>query len=82
MSYDNTQIATTLVSSADPLLSPLGNYGGWTPVLVPHKGSAAIDKVACLLAVDQRGFARPYGTSCDVGAVEYDGDYIFADGFD
>lgn len=83
MAYDNTQFTiSNFIGSADPQLSPLGNYGGWTPTLVPHKGSAAIDKVACVLAVDQRGFARPYGTSCDVGAVEYDGDYIFANGFD
>lgn len=83
MSYDNTQFAiSNLVGSADPLLSPLGNYGGWTPVLVPHKGSAAIDAVTCIVAVDQRGVARPQGSSCDVGAVEYDGDYIFANGFD
>ena len=83
MAYDNTQFTiSNFIGSADPQLSPLGNYGGWTPTLVPHKGSAAIDKVACLLAVDQRGAARPQGSSCDVGAVEYDGDYIFANGLD
>ncbi|MHB8678338.1 MAG: choice-of-anchor Q domain-containing protein [Rudaea sp.] len=82
MSYDSTQFTTNPVSSADPQLSPLGHYGGWTPTMVPHQGSAAIDAVGCVLAVDQRGVARPQGTSCDVGAVEYDGDYIFANGFD
>ncbi len=35
-----------------------------------------------VVAVDQRGVTRPQGSSCDVGAVEYDGDYIFANGFD
>jgi hypothetical protein len=87
MSYDNTQIATTLVSGADPQLSSLGHHGGPTPVMVPHKGSAAIDALSCLavtVAVDQRGFARPQpqNPNCDVGAVEYDGDYIFANGYD
>jgi len=31
---------------------------------------------------DERGVSRPYGASCDIGAYEYDGDYIFANGFD
>ncbi|MHB8448252.1 MAG: choice-of-anchor Q domain-containing protein [Rudaea sp.] len=83
MSYDNTQFTiSNPVSSADPMLSPLGHYGGPTPTMVPHQRSAAIDSVTCALAVDQRGVARPQGTNCDVGAVEYDGDYIFANGFD
>ena len=36
-------------------------------------GSAAIDKVAtgfCSLTVDQIGTARPFGSACDVGAIE------------
>ncbi len=86
MSYDSTQFTTVPVSSADPLLSPLGHYGGPMPlpVLVPHKGSPAINSITCVLAVDQRGVSRPQppNTNCDVGAVEYDGDYIFANGFD
>lgn len=88
MAYDNTQFTiSNFIGSADPQLSPLGNYGGWTPTLVPHKGSAAIDALSCasvIVTVDQRGFARPQpqNQNCDVGAVEYDGDYIFANGFD
>ena len=86
MSYDSTQFTTTPVSSADPQLSPLGHYGGPMPlpVLVPHRGSPAIDSVTCVLTVDQRGVSRPQppNTNCSVGAVEYDGDYIFANGFD
>ena len=88
MSYDNTQFTiSNFLGSADPQLSPLGNYGGWTPTLVPHQGSAAIDALACTVGFvkfDQRGVARPQpvGGQCDVGAVEYDGDYIFANGFD
>jgi len=33
------------------------------------------------LTVDERGAGRPYGAQCDVGAYEYNGDYIFANGF-
>jgi hypothetical protein len=29
-----------------------------------------------------RGATRRYATLCDVGAYEFDGDYIFADGVD
>ena len=31
---------------------------------------------------DERGATRPYGPQCDVGAYEFDGDYIFANSFD
>ena len=34
--------------------------------------SQAVDAGSCLLAVDQRGVARPTGAGCDIGAVEYD----------
>ena len=55
--------------------------------MVPKQGSIAIDAVSCTSGMvhnDQRGVARPYPSSgqCDIGAVEYDGDYIFANGFD
>ncbi|MBS0486308.1 MAG: hypothetical protein JSS13_03125 [Proteobacteria bacterium] len=88
MSRDATQFTiANFASSADPQLSPLGNHGGWTPTMVPKQGSAAIDALTCTSGFardDQRGVARPYPSSgqCDVGAVEYDGDYIFANGFD
>ncbi|GAA0707556.1 choice-of-anchor Q domain-containing protein [Dokdonella soli] len=34
------------------------------------------------IATDERGVARPQFGSCDLGAYEYDNDYIFANGFD
>jgi hypothetical protein len=84
--YDNTQFTiTNFKGSADPLLSPLANHGGWTPTMVPKQGSAAIDALTCtsgFVRNDQRDVSRPQGPACDIGAVEYDGDYIFANGFD
>lgn len=86
MSRDVTQFTISdFVGSADPQLSPLGNHGGWTPTMVPKSGSSAIDALTCtsgFVRDDQRGVSRPHGASCDVGAVEYDGDYIYANGFD
>jgi hypothetical protein len=63
--------------NADPLLGPLQDNGGptWTMALV--EGSAAIDAAddaACAAPpvnnLDQRGFVRPWGAHCDIGAVE------------
>jgi hypothetical protein len=85
-SYDSSQVTmTNFIGSADPLLSPLGHYGGPTPTLVPKQGSSAIDALTCTAGFvrdDQRGVSRPQGVRCDVGAVEYGGDYIFGNGFD
>lgn len=69
---------------ADPDLGSLGNHGGSTATMVPGVGSSAIDTGTCIgaLAFDQRGMARPQGAACDIGAVEYRGDLIFANGFD
>jgi len=74
-----------LVSSADVALGPLQDNGGPTPTMLPDPGSAAIDAIApqdCTQAADQRGVPRPWGTGCDIGAVEVVPDLIFADGFD
>lgn len=56
-------------------LLPLGDFGGFTPVMLPHPGPA-INAGSCTdiagnpITVDQRGVARPQGTGCDIGAVE------------
>jgi len=76
----------TSVSSADPLLSPIGYYFSTTPVMRPGIGGSAIDfgDDATCEATDQRGFARPQGAHCDIGAVEFrlpSDDIIFDDGF-
>ena len=72
---DNTCDNATV--SADMQLSSLGNYGGETKTYEPLIGSPAVDagtEAVCAAApvnnVDQRGVVRPFGSQCDVGAVE------------
>ena len=63
----------------DPLLAPLGDYGGLTWTQAPLEGSAAVDAGSCPdLTTDQRGLTRPVDLpgvpnlvdGCDIGAVE------------
>jgi hypothetical protein len=60
------------LSSGDPMLAPLGNYGGPTPTRPPLPGSPAIDGCTSgtSFATDQRGFPRIVGAYADIGAVE------------
>ncbi|MBE2198290.1 MAG: hypothetical protein IAE79_06740 [Anaerolinea sp.] len=71
----------------DPLLMPLGDYGGPTPTHALRPGSPAIeggDNADCP-DTDQRGVLRPYdgdndGTAvCDIGAVEAEHQLVIAD---
>lgn len=64
--------ATGDLVSTDPLLAPLGNFGGPTLSMQPLSGSPAIDNGQCdvFVPVDQRGMTRPAGDACDIGAVE------------
>ena len=56
----------------NPLLGPLAKHGGPTLTRMPGAGSLAIDGGQCAgVATDQRGAPRPYGSACDIGAVEY-----------
>ncbi len=62
---------------ADPLLGPLQDNGGLTWTMALGEGSAALDKgddAICAAppvnSLDQRGFPRPWGAHCDIGAVE------------
>jgi predicted outer membrane repeat protein len=63
----------TNVSSADPFLGSLGNYGGFNQTIPILPGSSAIDKGADAVcpASDQRGVNRPQG-HCDSGAFQWD----------
>ena len=62
------------LTSGDPMLAALGNYGGPTQTMPPLPGSPAIDAgsdaVAAGFATDQRGYPRFAGTHVDLGAVE------------
>jgi hypothetical protein len=77
--------SNTQAVDADPMLAPLGNYGGPVQTMLPLPGSAAIcaGSAALLppgLTTDQRGFLRTTSysidgtqTACvDVGAVQTD----------
>jgi len=65
------QVGTT-ASPIDPLLGALAlNAPGTTPTHALLVGSPAIDTApSCVVATDQRGVARPQGSSCDIGAYE------------
>jgi CSLREA domain-containing protein len=79
------------VTNASPGVSQtLANNGGPTQTHALLVGSPAIDagdpagckdNVGALLTTDQRGFTRPDGAHCDVGAYEWHDD-IFRNGFE
>jgi hypothetical protein len=67
------------ITGQDPLLKPLGNYGGPTetrdllagsPALDAGNPSGCRDSLNNLLGIDQRGHPRMSGPRCDIGAVE------------
>jgi hypothetical protein len=67
------------ITGQDPKLSPLRNNGGPTRTQALLVGSPAIDAgnpngckddLGNSLATDQRGFPRPQGGRCDIGAYE------------
>lgn len=68
---------------ADPVLQSLADYGGSTRTMRPGAADAAIDTGTCTDApvTDQRGVARPYGSSCDIGAFEWVNE-VFDAGFE
>jgi hypothetical protein len=73
----------TGVSSSDIALGALADNGGFTRTFLPAADSVAIDAAdeGVCSDEDQRGYARPLGNGCDVGAVET-GDVLFANGFE
>jgi CSLREA domain-containing protein len=60
--------------NTDPLLGPLADNGGDTLTHALLDGSPAIDQGTCVTGIttDQRGVSRPQGTTCDIGAFEFD----------
>lgn len=58
----------------EPLLSPLGSYGGPTQSIIPLPGSPAIDAALTNIFADQRGLRRPRNDTAladDIGAAEF-----------
>lgn len=78
----NGNLVGTSGAPINALLSPLGNYGGGTPTLLPMPGSPAIDKgiVVAGLTNDQRGFPRLRGAAPDIGAVEFNNPVVTISG--
>jgi hypothetical protein len=70
--YHATDLVGTLASPIDPLLGPLGDYGGPTPTMRPLPASPAVDAGLHFNTVltDQRGFPRHVDAFADIGAVE------------
>jgi predicted outer membrane repeat protein len=67
----------TNVIDQDPLLGPLADNGGSTLTMLPGADSPAVDAgndatcaASLVNGLDQRGFPRPQGHHCDIGAVE------------
>lgn len=72
----NGDIVGTPAHPVDARLGELRPHGGPTLTHALLHGSPAVDAGACLdaagaaLAIDQRGFPRPQGLACDIGAFE------------
>jgi hypothetical protein len=78
-------------NTVDPLLGSLSHYlpNRPLPVLPIGANSPATDATTnCSLTApgtngfDERNTVRPQGAQCDIGAYEFDDDYIFANGVD
>ncbi len=83
--FENPSIGD--VTGQDPKLGPLHLNGGSTATQALLPGSPAIDAgrptgcsdaAGAPLTTDQRGWRRPIGTHCDIGAFEYspNADYL------
>jgi hypothetical protein len=68
-----SNLTGTVASPLNPLLAPLGNYGGPTQTMPPLAGSLALNTGSnpAGLATDQRGQPRVVGPAPDIGAYEY-----------
>lgn len=62
----------TLNKRTDPVLTPLGFYGGLTKTHLPLSISPVVDKgvVSSISTTDQRGLKRVVGSAQDIGSVE------------
>jgi hypothetical protein len=66
-------VGSNNIIGVDPMLAPLGDYGGPTPTMPPLPGSPAVGAGTHNNAptTDQRGFVR--GASIDIGAFQGEG---------
>ncbi len=70
--YSGSFTGINSLTNGDPMLAPLGNYGGLTQTMPPLPGSPAIDAgVPTTLTTDQRGYPRVIGPAPDLGAAEF-----------
>ncbi|MEX2238501.1 MAG: choice-of-anchor Q domain-containing protein [Dehalococcoidia bacterium] len=58
------------VPNGDPKLAPLRYNGGLTLTRALRAGSDAFNAAGACTGSDQRGYARPQGAACDIGAFE------------
>ena len=70
-----SDLTGTIAQPLNPLLAPLGNYGGPTQTMALLPGSPAIDAgnnalIPAGVTTDQRGFARIVNGTVDIGAFE------------
>lgn len=78
-------VASDLPDGTEPLLGPLDLHGGAVEGFQPLDGSPARDGGApgtCSATEDQRGVPRPQQGACDIGALEFLRDDVFASGFE
>ena len=73
-----SDLTGTIATPLDPLLAPLGNYGGPTQTMALLPGSPAIDAgnnalIPAGVTTDQRGLPRIVNTVVDIGAFESSG---------
>jgi hypothetical protein len=71
-SGNGCHLRTPDVASAPPRLGPLADNGGPTMTQALLPGSAALDRYTAgdCPPTDQRGYTRPAGAACDIGAFE------------
>ena len=73
-----SDLTGTIAAPLNPLLAPLGNYGGPTQTMALLPGSPAIDAgnnalIPAGVTTDQRGLPRIVNTVVDIGAFESSG---------
>ena len=76
--WGTSDLTGTIAQPLDPLLAPLGSYGGSTQTMPLLPGSPALDAGSNALiptgtTTDQRGLPRIHNSTVDIGAFESSG---------